>query len=135
MKITIKTQIRVIEAKTGYQFQEDFNRTANELANQGIKYRVELNNAIGMHCAYFFFDEEVKVAETIAEECRLAGIDYNCINCPDYNLPEDRRKSESYCSQIHGFIKSDSRCCDSFYIRLLNNEIEPQTIDIKYRER
>lgn len=135
MKITVLTQIRVIEAATGFQFQNDFNSATQELANRGLSYRVEINHAAGSHCAYIFYDEEIKIAETIAEECRLAGMEYNCISCPDYQLPEDRRRAESFCQIRGSFTKADRSCCDSFYSRLLSGEITPNTVDVKYRQR
>lgn len=123
MKILSQRKVVTAHGSTPEEFDRDFNNKTGELSQRGIEYDIEMNTNAGF-IAHIFYVETVKVAETVRDEFSLKGITHFCYECPYFEPSADRRHKWVRCRYAEPYTSADSECCETFYRRLMNGEIE-----------
>lgn len=124
MKYQYFPQVKVVSATTGEEFERRMNEALADLAGRGRKFEVTFNLNQG-HCAYVQYDECREVPETVAEEYRLRGEIYSCINCPNYKPSMDGRTKYSRCDYMSERTYGTREACEWFYKKVAKGEISP----------
>ena len=119
--------VKTISANNAEDFDTKLNSKLQELGRKGIQYTLELAPQLGF-TAFIRYKETFHVPETIADEFELGGETHRCIECPFYVRPTDGRVKYTRCSVTPGLHSRDSYCCDAFYQKLLDGEI--QLVDV-----
>lgn len=116
-------QIKVVSENSAETFMEKLNRELDELNRKGIKYDLQTSPATGF-TAFIVYEECKKIPETLADEFELGGEMHKCIECPFFVRSSDGRSKHGRCTQHEGVYRIDTWCCDTFYQKLLDGEIE-----------
>ena len=123
MKYVIKPRIKAIEASSAQDFENQFNELMDELGSCP-DYQVEISN--GKFYAIIKYQNEVHIAETIAEEYELRGETFRCSECPECQDDYDARKKRCACKRAeYGFTYKDRHACEWFYKMLSQGKIKP----------
>lgn len=121
----------VLKQKIVHEFEIDkyeqlFNKASEELQGKVTEIKEEVLN--GELIAHFYYREEQidESTMTVKDEFHLAGERYVCEQCPYMEQTDDKRVKRCKCKFAHyGMTRKDSECCELFYVRLANHEIEP----------
>ena len=116
-------QVSIITGVSADDFQTKVNSELKRLKRLGAKYKMEMSPQTGF-IAYFVYETKQAVPETIADEFELDGEKHHCIECPYFIRPTDGRIKYTKCSLTEKRTTSSRGCCDAFYEKLLNGEIE-----------
>ena len=123
-----KVTRHIVCAKDPKEYEEKFNEEIGKLL--GTKCRV-IDVPLGdSFCTIIESIKEIPATErmTIKDEFHLNGIRYTCSQCPYMEPPKDRRYKTCICPySTYGTTRKDSECCDLFYTKLVNHEVEPKT--------
>lgn len=123
MKFMSVKQVVTAHGRTPEEFDRAFNETVRGLAERGVSYEVQMNTTAGL-VAHIFYEERTRVAETVRDEFALRGERYECRQCPYFTEPEDGRVRKVRCKYAEPYTTAEAECCEVFYRRLLNGEIE-----------
>lgn len=116
-------RVEIVSGISASDFQENLNKTLQRFDTQGIKYDMQLSPQTGF-VAYIVYENVMQIAETIKDEFEMRGEKHACIECPYYTRPIDGRVKYTRCRNGKGICRKDSDCCNDFYEKLLNGEIE-----------
>ena len=120
MKIVTRKKCRTVSAKSAAEFDEEFNRVSESLPRSA---ELVWDGEMMVH---FIYEEDEKIAETVADEYELQGLCYKCENCPYLEMDEDRRRRRHTCKYSeYGVTFDDSPACEVFYKALRAGKIEP----------
>lgn len=115
MKSIIKTDIRVIESTNALDFQNNFNRTIQELIETGIEYTTDTHIFESKYTAIFSCKIKLRIPENLKDEYELQGIIKTCEDCPYY---EAKTKFKGSCQYCKGELYCDDRCCSHYWTEL-----------------
>lgn len=123
MKRVELTQVRVIDAECGSDFEEQFNTAMKELSS--LKPVFEAVPGMPWSGKIFYKVKSDPIAESLADEFKLAGRTMQCGNCPYFFLNEDRRM-KARCL-LHQFIVEPGReCCEEYLAEVIAREGHPR---------
>lgn len=124
MKVVERTEIKVIEAKSGAEFESLMNNALRDVSSHNSKYQIHWNLSMG-HCAYIEYAYTEKIPETLMDEYALRGEVYYCGNCPKFYPSTDGRSRAGQClyGKCNKPIPSD-KACKHFYQKIDSGEWE-----------
>lgn len=114
MREKTKERIKVIECDSGAEFEMELNRAFETLTDRkGFRY--EIRERKNGHCAYVFWKEVERIAETARDQCDLDGIRLYCGDCPKCDRPLDKRKKWCVCPLAPGgYVSMNESACEWF---------------------
>lgn len=115
--------VKTISANNAEDFDRELNHALQGLAAQGISYTMQLAPQLG-YTAFIVYKKDQHIPETIEDEFKLGGERHFCIECPFYVRPTDGRVKHTRCPITPGLHRKDSECCNEFYKKLFNGEID-----------
>lgn len=116
-------KVKTVSASCAEDFDRMLNKALTEFGTKGVRYELKLAPELGF-TAFIVYKESFRIPETIADEFELGGETHRCVECPFYVRPTDGRVKLTRCSVTPGLHRKDSYCCDAFYEKLYNGEIE-----------
>ena len=119
----LNEKVKTISSSNAEDFDERLNKALTDFGNKGIRYELRLAPELGF-TAFIVYKEAFMIPETVADEFELGGETHRCIECPFYVRPTDGRVKWTRCEITPGLHSRDSYCCEEFYKKLLNGEIE-----------
>ena len=124
MKKTRVKKIRVIQTQDPEEFQNTFNRTMEELADQEPEETIQQYK--GTHVAYILYTETKQEWDRVSDEFHAEGLRYLCAQCPLHEPAEDGRKKHVWCQYADcGMTHLQHEACELFYKKLKQNEVKP----------
>lgn len=106
MQKTIKEDDPVI-------FDEMVNSVYLKAATSGKEPEIHYYDGMGF-CATIKFFIQQQIAEDTKDKFEMIGDYHFCSECPEYNLPTDRRIRHFHCNKGKS-IECGSRACNYFY--------------------
>ena len=120
MKTITKKKSRTVTAKTGEEFDREFNSISDELETG-----FELVWDPTPMCVHFIYDEQMKIPETVAEELALRGEHYFCKDCPYLQRGKNKREKSHGCKYApYGTVQEFSPACEFFLKKLITGEVK-----------
>lgn len=114
MREKTKDRIKVIECSCGSEFERELNRAFEDLSEYR-NFRFEIRERKDGHCAYLFWKEVERFAETARDQCDLDGIRLYCGDCPKCERPLDKRKKWCECPLAPGgYVSMNESACEWF---------------------
>ena len=114
MREKTKDRIKVIECSCGAEFEHVLNKAFDELSEER-NFRFEIRERKEGHCAYLFWKEVERFAETARDQCELDGIRLYCGDCPKCERPLDKRKKWCECPLAPGgYVSMNESACEWF---------------------
>lgn len=129
MLVRSSEHVKTVSADNAKNFDEELNKLLDEFARKGTQYTLELAPSLGF-TAFIRYKRTDNIPENIADEFELGGEVHRCAECPFYVRPTDGRVKFTRCEITPGIHRKESRCCDAFYEKLFNGEIE--LVEVKY---
>ena len=124
MKVTKKTKMKVVCSSDPVEFEEQFNKAMEELAEQDPCY--ELREVGGSIWAIITHTVKERIAETVKEEYHMQGEKYYCSQCPLREQVTDGRVKKVPCMYAEtGRANLRDECCDYFYRMLKQGKVTP----------
>ena len=108
MKRIEKLRIRIIDAPTAEECEEQVNRALDEVSLNKPKLDRDSTKPF---CFYIYYSVSENVAESKSDQYILDGINLYCQDCPNFVLPDDKRLG-CRCALTHGHINPNNRICD-----------------------
>lgn len=121
MKLISYPQIAVVESDSAIDFQNKFNSTIKDLAEQNPDFKF-IEGA--KFCAIITYTTKEKIIENAMDEYWAAGIRYKCKHCPYLEDPQDKRIKYCTCG-IKGSTHKDANACVTFYEELKEGILQP----------
>lgn len=116
-------QIKVVEACNGAEFQELYNKTAEELSECDVE--VEIEHPSKGHCAYFMYTLHIQEPKTIKQALNEVGVHHYCCECPFLQMGSDARVKKWKCDQSpYGTARIDDEMCEFAYGLLVKGDLE-----------
>jgi len=110
-------QIKVVRADTPEAFEEAFNHLMCDMAEEGIRVRVEFDFA--NLTAFVHYTDEMRIMSSRADYAAATGCTGTCGECHHLQKPRswDGRRKKFYCDADGGmqFHTMDEAACDRFY--------------------
>lgn len=117
-------KIKVIQTKDPEEFQREFDRWMDELADHDPEEHIQPFE--GTHVAYILFEETTEEFDRISDEFHAEGIHYLCNQCPFHDPAEDGRQKYVYCKYADtGMTDLRREACELFYKKIKQNEVKP----------
>lgn len=115
MKSISRTEIKVVEAKSGAEFEVEMNAALRCVSDLNSKYQIHFNLSMG-HCAYIEYSYTEQIPESLKDEYALRGEVFYCGNCPMFEPSMDGRIKAGKCKYgvCNKPIPAD-KACIKFY--------------------
>ena len=115
-------QLRVVEAHDGAIFQEQYNKTAEELSQYDPEIRIEQKSS--GHCAYFMYTVHIEDQMSLSDAFRRFGYAHKCMECPFLEIGTDARRKTWACPYSpHGESRVDAEMCEYMYKLLAQGKV------------
>ena len=126
MKQSKYQQIRVIESKDPTEFQTEFNKAQQELADQKPETIYDISDG---YRAIIQYEVNVSVAESARDELALEGIYPTCGDCPKFQpvLNNDgsvKQTSKKGSCDVEAWTCRDSVACDWFCRKVMREGLK-----------
>lgn len=119
-------QFKLIHSTDADEFEKLYNEAIEKLAGK----RVEVSDPIfnGKEYVGILSYNKTELNEstfTFKDDFHRAGEVYLCAQCPYCEWSDDKRRKRIKCPfSEYGLTRKDSECCEMFYRRLANHDIE-----------
>lgn len=124
MKTKRVKKIKVIQTKDPEEFQREFDRWMDELADFEPQERIEPFD--GAHVAYILYEETTREFDRVSDEFHAEGIHYLCAQCPLHEPAEDGRQKKVWCKYADcGMTDLRREACELFYKKVKQSELKP----------
>lgn len=111
-------QIRVVRGNTPEAFEESFNRIMCNMAEDGIKVKVDFD--LPNLTAFIHYSDEMRIISNRADYAQATGCAKTCGECPHLQKPRslDGRRKNFYCELDGGtrLHRMTEAACEQFYI-------------------
>lgn len=122
MKKVEMTQVKVIDATSGFDFEQQFNTSMRELSSFNPTF--EATPGLPWAGKIFYRVKSDPIPESLADEFKLAGKRMQCVGCPYFFMNEDKRM-KARCL-LHSFIVEPNReCCEEYLAEVIAKEGHP----------
>ena len=126
MRTIKKVKMRVVASSDPVEFQNDFNKAMEELAEYDPE--CELKEVGGGMWAIITWTVREDVFDSVKDEFHAEGIRYICDQCPYHDEVTDRRVKRIGCRYSEfGETHREHECCEYFYKMLKQGEVDAPT--------
>lgn len=112
-------QVKVIDAHSALDYEEQFNRVMREVGHLKPQFRQDTTNPF--LCFIYYEVENEPVPETLLDEFTIQGRIMQCGNCPYFFLQEDKRM-KARCLLHHWVIDPERSCCEEYLAEVKASE-------------
>lgn len=125
MKTRTKLVRRVVSSSDVREYEETFNKVAEELASKSPTIKDIFEN--GTLSTVFTYEITKQIPECAKDKLELEGLRFTCGECPYLEDDGDKRRRWFPCpysdlGQVHVY----SEACDKFYRDYMRGDIKPR---------